>query len=255
MSVTDISGRMENYVGPSGGKGVNSRTAGKAAEKKGTQESGFGRVLSGKGEADRSVSGQGVSGQGVSGQSISGQSMAEYMQYINDKISELSRGNRSRRGDVFIYISEEGYRAMQKDPEYEAWVLQSIRDAYAYPRSWCGHEADYHSVHLFGATKEEYRGQSWYSGCRECEQERRREQRVRKKKRLKALLKKQQERKWLEKERLAKLHLEKEVYKKILARRRLERERRDEQRREAALARREAASAFRMYMAALKYSE
>jgi len=182
-------------------------------------------------------------------------SLAEYVQYINGKISELSRRSYGRRRDIFIYISEEGYRAMQNDPEYEEWVMQNIRDAYGYSVSWCGHDADYHSVHLFGATKEDYRGQSWSSGCRECEDKRRQELKLRRKKQLKAYLKKQQERKRLEKLRLEKLHIEKEVYKKLLAKRRLDRERLEEEQREEALARREAASAFRMYMAALKYSE
>ncbi len=182
-------------------------------------------------------------------------SLAEYVQYINGKISELSRRSYGRHRDVFIYISEEGYRAMQNDPEYEEWVMQNIRDAYRYSVSWCGHDADYHSVHLFGATKEDYRGQSWSSGCRKCEDKRRQELKLKRKKQLKAYLKKQQERKRLEKLRLEKLHVEKEVYKKLLTKRRLDRERLEEEQREEALARREAASAFRMYMAALMYSE
>ncbi len=182
-------------------------------------------------------------------------SLAEYVQYINGKISELSRRSYGGHRDVFIFISEEGYRAMQNDPEYEEWVMQNIRDAYGYSVSWCGHDADYHSVHLFGATKEDYRGQSWSSGCRKCEDKRRQELKLRRKKQLKAYLKKQQERKRLEKLRLEKLHIEKEVYKKLLTKRRLDRERLEEEQREEALARREAASAFRMYMAALRYSE
>lgn len=191
---------------------------------------------------------------GVAGKAMDA-ALVEYIQYINSWINELSRRSHNRNKDVFIYISEEGYRAMQNDPEYEAWVMQSIRDAYGYSRSWCGHDVDYHSVHLFGATKEEYRGQTWSFGCGKCEDRRRQEQKLRRKKQMKAYLKKQQERKRLERLRLEKLHIEKEVYKKLLAKRRLERDRLEEEHREKALARREEASAFRMYMAALKYSE
>lgn len=208
----------------------------------------------------------GAAGTGIAGKTIdaapwaaarSPQDMSpvEYVQYINSLIAEISRRNHNRNKDVFIYISEEGYRAMQSDPEYEAWVMQNIREAYGYSMSWCGHDVDYHSVHLFGATKEEYRGQTWSSGCRKCEDKRRQEQKLRRKKQMKAYLKKQQERKRLERIRLEKLHIEKEIYKKLLAKRRLERDRLEEEHREEALARREAASAFRMYMAALKYSE
>ena len=204
------------------------------------------------GDADKTA---GAGGPWAAAKSPQDMSQVEYIQYINSWIAELSRRNHNRNRDVFIYISEEGYRAMQNDPEYEAWVMQNIREAYGYSMSWCGHDADYHSVHLFGASKEEYRGQTWSSGCRKCEDKRRQEQKLRRKKQLKAYLKKQQEKKRLERIRLEKLHIEKEVYKKLLAKRRLDRDRLAEEQREEALARREAASALRMYMAALKYSE
>ncbi|MCM1192466.1 MAG: hypothetical protein NC123_13920 [Butyrivibrio sp.] len=183
----------------------------------------------------------------------------EYAHYIYGWISELSRRNYSRGNSVFIYISEEGFRAMQNDPEYEAWVMENIRDAYAFAGNRGGHDG-YHSAHFFGATKEEYRGQSWSSGCSKCEQERRQELKRKRKKQLRALLKKRQEQKLLEKQRLEKLYLEKRrleksVYKKLLVKKTTERERLEEEHRKEALARREAASAFRMYMAILKYNQ
>lgn len=190
----------------------------------------------------------------------SSQDMAleEYAHYIYGQISELERRNYSRGNSVFIYISEEGFRAMQNDPEYEAWVMQNIREAYYYAGHRGGHDG-YHSAHFFGATKEEYRGQSWSFGCSKCDQERRQELKRRRKKQLQALLKKRQEQKLLEKQRreqmyLEKRRLEKSVYKKLLEKKETERERLEEIHREEALARREAASAFRMYMAILKYN-
>lgn len=186
-------------------------------------------------------------------------SLEEYAQYIYGQISELSRRNYSRGNSVFIYISEEGFRAMQNDPEYEAWVMENVRQAYYYAGNRGGHDG-YHSAHFFGATKEEYRGQSWSSGCSKCEQERRRELKLRRKKQLQELLKKRQAQKLAEKQRLEKLYqekrrLEKSVYRKLLVKKESERERLEEEHREEALARREAASAFRMYMALLKYNE
>lgn len=205
---------------------------------------------------------------GQAAKSPSDMSLQEYMNYIYGIISELSRRNYSRGNSVFIYISEEGFRAMQNDPEYEAWVMDNIRQAYHYCGSRGGHDG-YHSAHFFGATREEYQGQSWHSGCSKCEQERRRERKLRQKKKLEALLKKRRERKLLEQRRLAKLRLEKAFYKKLLAKRRLDRERLEaefqedafarkkleEGYREEALARREAASAFRMYQAIARYTE
>lgn len=186
-------------------------------------------------------------------------SLAEYTWYIDRLISQMARKGYSRGNSVFVYISEEGYRAMQADPEYEAWVLSSIRDSYQFCRGMGGHDG-YHSAHFFGASKEEYRGQSWHSGCSKCEQERRRERKLLQKKRLKALLKKRQEQKWLEKQRLEKLRLErlrleKAVYKKLIVKDRQNRKRLEEEYREEALARREAASAFRIYQALARYNE
>lgn len=186
-------------------------------------------------------------------------SLAEYTWYIDRQISQMARRGYSRGNSVFVYISEEGYRAMQADPEYEAWVLSSIRDSYQFCRGMGGHDG-YHSAHFFGASKEEYRGQSWHSGCSKCEQERRREQKLLRKKRLKALLKKRQEQKWLEKQRLEKLRLErlrleKAVYKKLIVKDGQNRKRLEEEYREEALARREAASAFRIYQALARYNE
>lgn len=186
-------------------------------------------------------------------------SLEEYAHYIYGIISELERRNYSRGNSVFIYISEEGFRAMQNDPEYEAWVMQNIRDAYYYAGHRGGHDG-YHSAHFFGATKDEYRGQSWSFGCSKCDQERRQELKRRRKKQLQALLKKRHEQKLLEKQRLEKMYLEKRrlekaVYKKLLVKKATEQERLEEKHRKQALARREAASAFRMYMAVSKYNE
>ncbi|MCM1057268.1 MAG: hypothetical protein NC517_06655 [Firmicutes bacterium] len=186
-------------------------------------------------------------------------SLEEYAHYIYSQISELSRRNYSRGNSVFIYISEEGFRAMQNDPEYEAWVMENIREAYAFAGNRGGHDG-YHSAQFFGATKEEYRGQSWSSGCSKCEQERRQELKRKRKKQLQALLKKRREQKLLERQRLEKLYqekrrLEKSVYKKMLVKKASEREKLEEEHRKEALARREAASAFRMYMAILKYNQ
>lgn len=186
-------------------------------------------------------------------------SLAEYTWYIDRLISQMARRGYSRGNSVFVYISEEGYRAMQADPEYEAWVLKSIRDSYQFCRGMGGHDG-YHSAHFFGASREEYRGQSWHSGCSKCEQERRRQQKLLRKKRLKALLKKRQEQRLLESKRLEKLRLdrlrlEKAVYKKLVVKERLNRKRLEEEYREEAIARREEASAFRIYQALARYHE
>ena len=84
--------------------------------------------------------------------------MEEYKQYIYDKIIRMPVDPSQMQDAVSIQISEEGFAAMKADPEYEKWVLDTIRrDLGAYnPWGRMG-ESTYRS-HYFGATKKEYRG-------------------------------------------------------------------------------------------------
>ncbi len=50
-------------------------------------------------------------------------SFEQYKQYINDAISKMPSS-----GKVQWDISDEGYKAMQNDPEYEKYVLDTIQD-------------------------------------------------------------------------------------------------------------------------------
>ena len=84
--------------------------------------------------------------------------MEEYKQYIYDKIIRMPVNYSQIQDAVSIMISEEGFAAMKADPEYEKWVLDTIRHDLAafYPWGTMG-ESTYRS-HYFGATKKEYRG-------------------------------------------------------------------------------------------------
>lgn len=84
--------------------------------------------------------------------------MEEYKQYIYDKIIRMPVNYSQIQDAVSIMISEEGFAAMKADPEYEKWVLDTIRRDLAafYPWGTMG-ESTYRS-HYFGATKKEYRG-------------------------------------------------------------------------------------------------
>ena len=67
-------------------------------------------------------------------------------------------------GSISIQISDAGFEAMKNDPEYEAWVLDELRQNFLFQNPWvsvCGGTC---SIHSFGATKEEYRGSSWNAG-------------------------------------------------------------------------------------------
>ncbi|MBQ7454231.1 MAG: hypothetical protein IJS69_04185 [Selenomonadaceae bacterium] len=85
----------------------------------------------------------------------------EYKAHIEGELQNIPRNFTRHRDDVTIVISDAGFRAMQNDPAYEAWVLDSVRKELAVPDYLCGYPGTYghHSVMQFGAKKEDFRGQ------------------------------------------------------------------------------------------------
>lgn len=85
-------------------------------------------------------------------------SMGEYKEYIYDKISRIPL-NPSQSGWIWnIEITEEGFEAMKNNPEYETYVLDTIRTNFSFFDVW--HSKNWSVLH-FGATKEECYGQSY----------------------------------------------------------------------------------------------
>ena len=119
----------------------------------------------------------------------------EYKAYIEGKLQNIPRNITRHRDEVTIVISDAGYRAMQNDSTYEAWVLDSVREELAVPDYLCGYPGTYghYDVMEFGATKEDYRGHMsaiHRNDSRHIEEETYWERRL---KRLKARLKAEQE--------------------------------------------------------------
>lgn len=90
--------------------------------------------------------------------------LEEYKQYIYRKISALPVHPSNQYDSVSVQISDEGFEAMQKDPEYEKWVLDTLRRNFAFYNPWSGICGGNYVMHRFGATKEEYRGDSFAKG-------------------------------------------------------------------------------------------
>ena len=92
--------------------------------------------------------------------------LEEYKNYIHETISSFSVCP-DKMGDFYsINISDDGFRAMQNDPEYEKWVLDGLKTAFATPlpgwvRAMGG--KDYVVVN-YGATKEECSCTGWSIG-------------------------------------------------------------------------------------------
>lgn len=92
--------------------------------------------------------------------------LAEYKQYIYQRISRIPMHPSQAMRSVSVHISDEGFEAMQRDPEYERWVLDTLKADFAYNDPWASVCGESFTIHRFGATKEEYRGDSWYTGYR-----------------------------------------------------------------------------------------
>ena len=84
----------------------------------------------------------------------------EYKNYIEGKLQNIPRNFTRYRDDVSVVISDEGFRAMQNDSDYESWVLDSVREELSFPDYLCGCPGTFgrYDVMQFGATKEDYRG-------------------------------------------------------------------------------------------------
>lgn len=95
---------------------------------------------------------------------VENMTLEEYKQYIYDKISEIPMHPSQILHSVSVSISDEGFAAMQKDSEYEKWVLDTLRQDFGFYNPWCSVSGGSFTVHRFGKSKEEYRGDSWYMG-------------------------------------------------------------------------------------------
>ena len=90
--------------------------------------------------------------------------MDEYKQYIHDKISQIPVSPSQMSSSFSVHISDAGFEAMRADPEYEKWVLDTLKYNFGFNNPWTGICGGIYAVHNFGASKEEYSGQSWHKG-------------------------------------------------------------------------------------------
>lgn len=93
--------------------------------------------------------------------------MDEYKLYIYFKISQMQRQStqkQQKKNFVLADITEEGFAAMKADPEYENWVLGKIKSSLCYSNAWEKRDGTNYFILSFGADKEEYEEQFWFSG-------------------------------------------------------------------------------------------
>lgn len=99
-------------------------------------------------------------------QAVRAMSRDEYKMYIYQKIAGIPMNSSQKWDAVSVNISEKGFAAMQADPAYEKWVLDTLRKDFAYYNPWSAYAGGSYRVHYFGAAKEEYRGESFQMGFR-----------------------------------------------------------------------------------------
>lgn len=95
--------------------------------------------------------------------------LQEYKDYVYFKISEMrdkSHGNLKYNNCVIVIvdISEEGFAAMQADPEYEKWVFDKIDECLNYRNVWEKRVGTNYFILKFGKSKDELEEETWFSG-------------------------------------------------------------------------------------------
>lgn len=88
-------------------------------------------------------------------------SLEEYRQYIQDRISRIPMHPSQSGWHWQISITDEGLAAMKSAPAYEAHVLQTIRSNFSYHDKYYSQN---YTVLQFGATEEEFHGESVSGG-------------------------------------------------------------------------------------------
>lgn len=92
---------------------------------------------------------------------IGSMSLTEYKSYIYNIISGLTFDPSESRDFIAVNISDEGFEAMKNDPEYEKWVLEKVAEDYFSFNMWGNRHCTRYGIKYFGATKEEYRSETW----------------------------------------------------------------------------------------------
>ena len=70
---------------------------------------------------------------GLKSKSPQDMSLDEYKAYIEGKLQNIPRNITRHRDQITISISDAGFQAMQRDSDYEAWVLNAVQEVLAAP--------------------------------------------------------------------------------------------------------------------------
>ncbi len=82
-------------------------------------------------------------------------SMEEYKQYIHSQISQISKHPSQAGANWNVLINDDGFEAMKNDPDYEAWVLDTIKTNFSTPDPF---RSSTNATLWIGATKDSVHG-------------------------------------------------------------------------------------------------
>lgn len=91
-------------------------------------------------------------------------SMEAYQQTIREKISQIPLSATRQMESISIQISDAAFERMKNDPDYEAWVLNDLREAFSQSNPWVAAAGGGYSVFYIGETKEQCHAEGWYPG-------------------------------------------------------------------------------------------
>ena len=91
-------------------------------------------------------------------------SMETYQQTIREKISQMPLSATRQMESISIQISDAAFERMKNDPDYEAWVLNDLREALSQSNPWVATTGGGYSVFYIGETKEQCHAEGWYPG-------------------------------------------------------------------------------------------
>lgn len=91
-------------------------------------------------------------------------SMEAYRQTIRERISQMPLSATRQMESISIQISDAAFERMKNDPDYEAWVLNDLRQAFSQSNPWVPVSGGGYSVFYIGETKEQCHAEGWYPG-------------------------------------------------------------------------------------------
>lgn len=75
----------------------------------------------------------------------------QYKQYIHSELSSMKLHPTQSKYSYSIFISDEAFQAMKEDPEYESFILQTVKATLNFRDPW---QSEAYIIMQFGTTKE-----------------------------------------------------------------------------------------------------